>query len=60
MVKIFTKIKYFKNLKPKREHWKNLGAPRSLTLRVKTAVPIVPAHAHAPLQSPGVSSPDTN
>ena len=29
---------------------KNLGAPRSLTLRAKTAAP---AHAHASLQSPG-------
>ena len=28
---------------------KNLGAPRSLTLRPNTAAP---SHAHAPLQSP--------
>ena len=48
MVKIFTKIKYFQKRKPEREQLKNLGAPRSLTLRAKTAAP---AHAHAPLRS---------
>ena len=53
MVKILTKIKYFKKRKPERERWKNLGAPRSLTLRVETAAP---AHAHAQLQSPDFKS----
>ena len=46
-------IKILKNVNRSLSNEKNWGAPRSLTLRAKTAAPPSPAHARAPLQSPG-------
>ena len=36
IIKILTKFKYFKKRKPEREQWKNLDAPRSLTLVLRS------------------------